>query len=191
MPAAITLDAVILSASNTKRDQEISKEPEGGKGVSGLNGGPSNHLSPADMMGDTHANILKVVSSFCPLFPSPGIPTNSLDSNWVCAWGRSQKIKTQREAHSGGQFHVASPPCFWKSELLDEQRACGLSGLQTWSRLQGWDTRWCFLNHRGSTVITIDLITLDVSKTSILQADSEVWRREERGREEKQAVPWE
>lgn len=80
MPAAITLDAVILSASNTKRDQE-NKEPEGGKGVSGLNGGPSNHLSPADMMVDTHANILKVASSFCPLFPSPGFPTNSLDSN--------------------------------------------------------------------------------------------------------------
>ena len=31
MPAAITLYAVILSTSNTKRDQEISKEPEGGK----------------------------------------------------------------------------------------------------------------------------------------------------------------
>lgn len=45
-----------------------------------------------------------------------------------------------------------------------------------------------FLNHRGSTVITIDLITFNVSKTSILQADSEVWRREERGREEKQTV---
>lgn len=31
MPAAITLDAVILSTSNTKQDQEPSKEPKGGK----------------------------------------------------------------------------------------------------------------------------------------------------------------
>lgn len=56
MPAAITLDVVILSASNTKWDQEISKETEGEKSVGGLVGGPSNHLSSADTMADPPAN---------------------------------------------------------------------------------------------------------------------------------------
>ena len=37
MPAAITLEAVILSTSNTKPDQEISKEPEGVRSIGGLN----------------------------------------------------------------------------------------------------------------------------------------------------------
>lgn len=69
MPAAVTLDAVILSTSNTKWDQEISKETEGGKGVGDLHRGPSNRLSPADMMVDTNANRLNLTSSFCPAFP--------------------------------------------------------------------------------------------------------------------------
>lgn len=41
-----------------------------------------------------------------------------------------------------------------------------------------------FLNHRDSTVITADWITLSVPKASILQAGNEVWRHEKRGREE-------
>lgn len=44
MPAAITLEAVILSTSNTKLDQEISKEPEGGKSTGGLNRHVFNYL---------------------------------------------------------------------------------------------------------------------------------------------------
>lgn len=44
MPAAITLEAVILSTSNTKLDQEISKEPEGRKSIGGLNRHVFNYL---------------------------------------------------------------------------------------------------------------------------------------------------
>ena len=43
-PAATTLEAVILSTSNTKQDQEISKEPEGGKSIGGLNRHLFNYL---------------------------------------------------------------------------------------------------------------------------------------------------
>lgn len=55
MPAAITPDAVIPSTSNTKWDQEISKEPGwGGGNVGDLNRGPSNHLSPAGISSRGH-----------------------------------------------------------------------------------------------------------------------------------------
>lgn len=43
-PAATTLEAVILSTSNTKQDQEISKEPKGGKSIGGLNRHLFNYL---------------------------------------------------------------------------------------------------------------------------------------------------
>lgn len=45
MPAAITLDAVILSTSNRKWDQELSKKLEAGKSADVSNFNPLNTLS--------------------------------------------------------------------------------------------------------------------------------------------------
>jgi hypothetical protein len=64
MPAAITLDAVILSTSNTKWDQEISEKPEIGKMLVAQIWALSHLVLQPALTVDTKSNTLNVGSFF-------------------------------------------------------------------------------------------------------------------------------
>lgn len=142
MPAAITLDAVIPSTSNTKWHQEISKEPAGGWGEMLVVwiGAPLTTLAQqASAAEDTNANILNVSSSFCPMFPislfsHQFFRLKLLKYNKKPTFGvYSMEDWTSRWAERGGQ----STQC----------EGC-LVVLFKWPprviQVVGWDTRWCF-----------------------------------------------
>lgn len=115
-PAAITLEAVILSTSNTKQDQEISKESEGRKSIGGLNRHLFNYLIITQLTlivgRDMQIFLLPLPLSLSHFFHH----FFSLELR-ACLRNKSKDWKTI----FWGLFHMSRPLCLWKAEPLDEQ----------------------------------------------------------------------